>query len=334
MSDSASEAVRLASVGLGWWGNVLADGAVAGGAEIAGGFARTPETRKAFVAKKGGRAYETIEEVLEDPNVDGVLLATPHTTHPDQIIAAAAAGKHVFIEKPFTLTVEAGKRAMEAAAAAGVVLQVGHNRRRQPANRRLKELIDSGELGTVTMIETHHAMPNALGFQPGYWRDDPAESPLGSMTSLGVHMLDTMTYLLGPIERVFAFSKRILEAPSIDHATSIVFEFASGPLGYHGGSFVVPKGISVAVHGTDAMAHNDEDGTRFFFQKTEDPAPNEQPVDTIDTIADELAEFVKAIRGEATPETGGAEGLEVVAVLQAAIASSESGRAEAVADFR
>lgn len=334
MSDNVNEAVRLASVGLGWWGNVLAEGAVAGGAEIAGGFARTPETRDAFAVKHGGRAYESYEQILEDPDVDGVVLATPHTAHPDQIIAAATAGKHVFIEKPFTLTVSAGKRAMEAAAGAGVVLQVGHNRRRQPANRRLKELIDAGDLGTVTLIETHHAMPNALGFKPGYWRNNPTESPLGSMTSLGVHMIDTMTYLLGPIERVFAFSRRIMDTPSIDHATSIVFEFASGPLGYHGGSFVVPKGISVAVHGTEAMARNDEDGTRFFFQPTADPAPAEEPIDTLDTIADELGEFVKAIRGEATPETGGAEGLEVIAVLEAAIASSESGRAASVADFR
>jgi len=329
-----SEEVRLASVGLGWWGNVLAEGAVAGGADIAGGFARTPETREAFATKHSGRAYESYEEVLEDRDVDGLILATPHTTHADQIVAAAEAGKHVFIEKPFTLEVAAGKRAIAAAGEAGIVLQVGHNRRRQPANRRLKALVDGGDLGTVTMIETHQSMPNALGFKPGYWRADRSESPLGAMTSLGVHMIDTMTYLLGPVERVFAFSKGILDAPPIDHATSIVFEFAAGPLGYLGSSFVVPRTNSVVVRGTGGMALNDDDGGRFYFQNAQDPVPTEQPVESLDTIADELGEYVRAIRGEATPETGGAEGLEVVAVLEAAIASSESGRAESVADFR
>ncbi len=329
-----SDKVRLASVGLGWWGNVLAEAAVAGGAEIAGGFARTPETRDDFTTKHGGRAFATYEEILDAPDVTGVLLATPHTTHADQIAAAAAAGKHVFIEKPLTLTVAQGKRAVAAADATGVVLQVGHNRRRQPANRRLKELVESGELGTVTMVETQQSMGGSLGFKPGYWRADRAESPLGAMTSLGVHMIDTMTYLLGPIDRVFTFSKQILEAPPIDHATSIVCEFASGPLGYLGSSFVVPRTTTVTVRGTGGTATNDEDGTRFYLQGQQDAAMAEQPVASLDTIADELAEFVKAIRGEATPETGGAEGLEVVAVLEAAIASSESGRAESVADFR
>jgi len=329
-----SDRIRLASVGLGWWGNVLAEAAVAGGADIAGGYARTPETREAFTAKQGGRTYGTFEDVLADSDVDGVLLATPHTAHVDQIVAAAGAGKHVFIEKPLTLDVSSAKRAIAATEAAGVVLQVGHNRRRQPANRRLKELITSGELGTVTMIETHQSMPNALGFKPGYWRADRAESPLGGMTSLGVHMIDTMTYLLGPIERVFAFSKGILEGPPIDHATSLSVEFASGPVGHLACSFVAPRRVSVAVTGTGGRAFNEEDGTKFYWQGAQDPSPAEQPVDVLDTIADELAEFVQAIDGQATPETGAAEGLEVVAVLQAAVASCESGRAESVADFR
>ncbi len=329
-----SDKVRLASVGLGWWGNVLAEAAVAGGAEIAGGFARTAETREAFAAKHGGQAYESFEQLLEASDVDGVLLATPHTAHADQIVAAATAGKHVFIEKPLTLTVTSGKRAIAAAQDAGTVLQVGHNRRRQPANRRLKELISAGELGTVTMIETHQSMPNALGFEPGYWRANRTESPLGGMTSLGVHMIDTMTYLLGPIDRVFAFSKGILDGPAIDHATSIVCEFASGALGYLGCSFVVPRTNSVAVHGTGGVAINDEDGTRFYLQNAPELVRTEEPIEAIDTIADELGEYVRAIRGEASPETGGAEGLEVVAVLEAAIAASESGRSESVADFR
>ena len=329
-----SEKVRLVSVGLGWWGNVLANAAVAGGAEIVGGYSRTTETRETFAAKHGGRAFRSYEEILEAPDVDGLLLATPHSAHSDQIVAAAAAGKHVFVEKPLTLTVASGKRAVSAAAEAGTVLQVGHQRRRQPANRRLKELIDTAELGAVVMIETQQSAPGALGFKPGYWRASRAESPLGGMTSLGVHMIDTMTYLLGPIDRVFALSKGILEEPPIDHATSIVFDFASGPIGYLGTSFVVPGNVSVTVRGTKGTAVNDKDGARFSIQTAQDPAPTEQPVESIDAIADELDEFARAIRGEASPETGGAEGLEVVAVLETAIASSESGRAEAVADFR
>lgn len=328
------EKVRLASVGLGWWGSVLAKGAAAAGAEIIGGYARREESRQAFVADHGGRSFATFDELLAADDVDGVLLATPHTTHADQIIAAADAGKHVFVEKPFTLDVTSGRKAMAAAESAGVVLQVGHNKRRQPANRRIKELVDEGALGTVIMIETHQSTPNALRFEPGYWRADEMESPLGGITSLGVHMIDTMTYLLGPIESVFAASKPVLDLPPIDHAAALVFEFASGPLGYLGQSFVAPRVTTVTVRGSAASVVNDVDGHRFLWQTIDEQRPSEQPIDVLDTISDQLGEFVRSIRGETHPETGGREGLEVVVVLEAAKASAASGRSQSVAEFR
>jgi predicted dehydrogenase len=275
--------VRLACVGLGWFGNVLADAVVAAGGEIAGG-----------------------------------------------VVAAASAGKHVFVEKPFTLTVDSGTRAIVAARDAGIVLQVGHNQRRQPANRRLKELIDTGAMGTVTMIETHQSIPKALAWPPGYWRANHVESPLGGMASLGVHMIDTMLYLMGPIERVFTFSRGILEDPPVDHATTLVFEFASGPLGYLGTSFVVPRATSVVVRGTLATAVNDENGARFYLQGPQDSSMHAEDVDT---VADEIDEFVRSIRGETQPETGGVEALRVVTVLEAAMASQRSGRAESIEEY-
>lgn len=326
--------VRLASVGLGWWGKVLAKGAVAAGAEIVGGFARDPEARRSFAADLGGRPFRSIDEVFGSDDVDGVLLATPHATHADLIVAAADAGKHVFVEKPMTLDVASGRKSVTAVQNAGVVLQVGHNKRRQPANRRIKQLIDEGALGTVTMIETHQATPNALRFEPGYWRADETESPLGGITSLGVHMLDTMTYLLGPIESVFARSKAILESPPIDHATTLLVEFAAGPLGYLGQSFVAPRVLTVTVRGTEASVTNEADGHRLLWQTVDEQTPTEQPTEVLDTVVDQIDEFVRSIRGETTPETGGREGLEVVAVLEAAMASARSGTFQSVAEFR
>lgn len=283
---------------------------------------------------QGGRAFGSYDEVLSSDEVDGILLATPHTTHADLIVAAATAGKHVFVEKPFTLDVASGKRAIAAAESAGIILQVGHNKRRQPANRRLKELVETSGLGTVTMIETHQCTPNALRFEPGYWRANRTESPLGGMTSLGVHMIDTMTYLLGEIATVFAMSKGILETPPIDHATTLVFEFTSGPLGYLGTSFVVPRVTTVTVRGTGGAATNEVDGNRFIWQGIDEQKPTEQTIEVIDTIVDELDEFVRSVRGETRPETGGLEGLEVVAVLEAAMVSAESGTPQSISDFR
>lgn len=339
MSDAPDfEKVRLGSVGLGWWGGVLADGAAAGNeATIESCFARTEETRQKFAEARGVREAASFEEMLADDEIEGILLATSHESHATLIEAAAAAGKHIFVEKPFTLSVEDGKRAIAAAESAGVVLQVGHNKRRQPANRRLKQMIEGGELGSVVMVETHQNAPNAMKFAGEYWRASRDESPLGSMTSLGVHMLDTMHYLLGPVDRVFAFSRSgvVPDAPPIDHVTSIVLQFASGQQGYLGTSFVVPPTINVTVRGTNGTAFNEEDGTKMYWQSPSNGLPRESlEIEVLDTIADEVSEFARAIRGGPAPETGGAEGLEVISVLNAAIASVESGKAESVSDFR
>ena len=329
-----TDTVKLASIGLGWWGNMLADAAVAAGAEIAACFARYPEARDEFAAKHGCVAASSFEAVLADPAIDGVLIATPHTTHADYIVAAAAAGKHVFVEKPLALTVTDAKRAMMATEGAGTVLLVGHNRRRQPAMRRLKEMIAGGDLGHVVAIETNQSIPNALGFAPDYWRADRAENPLGGMANLGVHMIDTMNYLLGPIDRVSAFSNLLIEQPPIDDITVVIVEFESGVLGYLGTSFVVPRTTTVAVRGTDASAESTEDGARFFVQARADAAPTEKDVEQIDTVADELGEFVRCIGDGGTPETGGPEALEAVAVMDAMTASAESATVQRVADFR
>jgi predicted dehydrogenase len=330
-----NEKVRLASVGLGWWGGVLADGVEAGDeAEIVSCFARTPETRSKFATARGAREAASYEELLADDEVEGILLATSHVSHADLIEAAAGAGKHVFVEKPFTLTVQDGKRALAAAESAGIVLQVGHNKRRQAANRRLKQLIESGELGSVIMIETHQTAPMALNFAGEYWRASRDESPLGSMTSLGVHMIDTMHYLMGPVASVFAFSNRVLDGPAIDHVTSLVLEFETGQHGYLGTSFVVPPTVSLTVRGTGGTAWNEEDGAKFYRQNPTGLGREVEPVEIVDTVADEIAEFARAVRGGPAPETGGAEGLEVISVMAAALASSESGRAELVSDFR
>ena len=336
MSEASDfEKVRLGSVGLGWWGGVLANGAAAGNeAAVVSCFARTPETRQKFADERGIRQASSFEEMLADDEIDGILLATSHVSHADLIEQAADAGKHVFVEKPFTLNVDDGKRAIAAAEKAGIVLQVGHNKRRQPANRRIKELIDSGELGSVVMVETHQNAPKALEFKSEYWRASREESPLGSMTSLGVHMLDTMHYLLGRVERVFAFSKTVLESPPIDHVTSIVLQFESGQQGYLGTSFVVSPTVDVTVRGTGGTVYNTEDGSKLFREASAGLGREQVEVETLDTIADQISEFARAIRGGPAPETGGAEGLEVISVLAAAVASVESGKAEAVADFR
>ncbi len=323
--------VRVAVVGIGWWGNVLADAAGrAGGFHLVGGAARSADKRAAFVQKHGGRTYESCEAVLADPEVEGVIIATPHSVHAEQVVAAAAAGKHVFVDKPFTLTAVDGRRATEACRRAGVVLAVGHQRRKQAASRALKRLLDEGTLGRVAQVEGN--MSADAGFtmvKPGAWRAVPAEAPGGAMSNLGIHHVDTFQYLLGPIARVMALSRRVaLTGVEIDDATSILFEFASGSLGYLGTSWVHANRTSViTLHGTAAQAWSEADGARLFLARRGQPERTAVPLTPVDAVVEELAEFARCVREGTRPEVGGEEATGNIAVLDAIVESARIGRA-------
>jgi predicted dehydrogenase len=329
------ETVRLGAVGLGWFGGVLAESARASGeAEVVACFARSEDGRRAFAEAHGCTPVESLDALLDDPTIGGVIVATPHSTHAELVEQAAAAGKHVFVEKPLALTVTDARRAIDATARAGVSLQVGHNRRRQPANRRIRSMIESGELGTVVQLEGFHSSPGAHKPDLPAWRTDPDECPAGGMTALGVHTVDTFNYLVGPAARLAAFSKKVTGSSTLDEATAVTIEYESGPIGQIGTSYFVPGLVSLAVYGTDMNVWNEEDGAQLFTQARADKSRSQQAVDQIDTIQDEMAEFARCIRDGVQPQTGGAEGLEVAAVLEGIAMSVESGRAIDLSSLR
>ena len=329
------DTVGLGVIGLGWFGGVLTESARSSGvAEVVSGFSRSEETRLAFADAHGVPAASSVDEMLEDPAVEGVLIVTPHSTHADLAVRAAEAGKHVFVEKPLALTVADTKRVADAADRAGVVVQVGHNRRRQPANRRIKAMIDGGELGTILHLDGMHTAPG--GFKPDLpaWRKDADECPYGGMTALGVHTVDTFHYFVGPATRVTAFSRRFLGATDLDDATAVLLEYGAGAIGAINTTYFAPPTVSLSVFGTDAAAWNEEDGKRLYRQARTEGVRSELDVETIDTMTDEMAEFATNVREGARPETGIAEAIEVAAVLEAIGRSVASGGAVDVADLR
>jgi predicted dehydrogenase len=329
------DTVRLGIVGLGWFGGVLTESARSSGvADVVACYARTEDTRAAFAEKHGCRAVADLAEMLADPAIDGVLVATPHSTHADIAVRFAEAGKHVFVEKPLTLTVADAKRVEGAASRAGVVAQVGHNRRRQPANRRIKAMIDAGELGTVLQLDGIHTA--AGGHKPDLpaWRKDPSECPFGGITALGVHTVDTFHFFVGPAKRVTSLSTRIKGFNDLDEATTVLLEYESGPIASINTTYFAPPVVELSVFGSDAAVWNEEDGTRLFTQARSDAVRSEQEVETIDTLVDEIAEFARCIQGEGVPETSIAEAIEVAAVLEAIGRSLETGCSVDVSELR
>jgi len=182
--------IAAAMVGLGRWGRSLME-SVKQSERIR--FARTADPIE------GTR----LEDVLRDRSIHAVVLATPHSLHREQAIAAAQAGKHVFCEKPLALHLAHAQAMVTACRGAGVVLAVGHNRRFWPAMQALKRIVDSGDLGELLHVEGHNSNENSNRVTGG-WRTLEAESPVGGFTGAGLHALDSMIMLCGPVRRVRA----------------------------------------------------------------------------------------------------------------------------------
>ncbi len=318
--------LRAASIGLGWWSNQLAS-AIQGKSQkigIVSCYSRSPDKRREFAKTFGTGTHETFDALLADPEIDAVILTTPHSLHADHVIAAAQAGKHVFVEKPFTLTAMSGHKAAAAAANAGVVLAIGHNRRFAAVTQALKRMVDEGEFGTLLHIETNFSAPSAMNWTSEHWRASRTESPAGGLAGLGVHMIDMFTFLGGRAERVLANSKRLALKVDVDDTTSALFDLASGATAYLGTLCAAPFTVICNVYGTRANAFTHVDANELRVQ----PAGGTltaRPLEPVDTLLAELEEFADACAGKASFRVKPAEAVHVVAVMEAIAASAGAG---------
>lgn len=321
---SENHQVQLASIGLGWWGGMLAT-AAAQSARVATVFARDQSARDEFAANHKARSAPDLESIWSDPEIDGVIIATPHSVRSEIVEAAARAGKHVFVEKPLALTVEEAERCVRATESAGVVLQVGHNKRRQTGIRAVKAAIDTGETGQLQAIETNISIPIVFRTGLPQWRQEPEHLPAGGMTPLGVHMVDTIQYLGGQIDSVMAMTTRLTDRMDLDDTTICLFHLADGPLATLSTLIATGPVHNVTVFGTEQILWVEQDGLKLFRQIRGEPDRTELAVSPVDTLVEELAEFVECIETGSRPETGAPEGLSVVEVLEAVLTSAETG---------
>jgi predicted dehydrogenase len=227
--------INAAIVGLGKWGQNLVN-SVQGSDKIrfVAGVLRHPENAREYAQRKGLTLHSDLDAVLSDPQIDAIVLATPHTVHAEQILAATRAGKPVFTEKPFTLTSSDAREAVRAAADNNVTLAVGFNWRFQPALQEIRKMLDDGRLGTLLHIEGNFCGPSVYRFGKDHWRQQRDEGPAGGMTGRGIHVVDAMMYLAGQVDSVYAQSKRLALDYGIDDTTSMLFDFKDGATGYLG----------------------------------------------------------------------------------------------------
>ena len=338
--------INAGIVGLGWWGRTLVESAQGSDfIRIVAGATRTvsPDV-KLFAETHKLRLAETFEALLKDPSVQAVVLCTPHSTHARQVIAAAQAGKHVFCEKPFTLTKRDAEQAVETVRKVGVALGLGYNRRFHPEMVKLRERIRSGRLGTLMHVEATMTFANALLLRPTQWRANREETPCGGLTPMGVHAIDGMIDLCGPIDRVVCQSFRRAVEIDGDDTTSILFRMKEGASGYLGTLTATGPGFSFQVFGSEgwirlegmthvAGASSEERRTKLFGTCKFQPAKGAGEVwqaETMDVGRVALEAFAKAASGGPVFPIPVEQMIHGAAVTEAVIRSAGSGEFERV----
>lgn len=336
-----AERIRLASVGLGRWARVLARGAQRGDAiELIGCFSRDEKRRQAFQEEFGiPRGARTYEELLADPDVEGVIVTTPNDTHRAVMIQALEAGKGVYTDKPIAHTLEDAVAIAQAAKDTGQALAVGHSARRVAGSRAMKAWIDDGRVGDVSLAEANFSNERGLELTTDTWRYFADKSPGGAMIQLGVHHADNLQFLLGPVRAVSAHARRLFTKAEVPDAVMAILEFESGALGYLGTGWASPGVYTLNLQGTKANLRFDLDFTHWHEGHLADEhselrsqfyGESERAVVELhrtDMYREQLEEFARAIRGEATIEVGAPEAIRALAVVHAALASSQRGGA-------
>ena len=317
--------MKVACIGMGWWSGVLADAIKRSGKlKIGACYSRSRDKREAFSKKYSCKAASSYEEILADKKIEAIINTTPNAAHLETTAAAAAAGKHVFLDKPIANTVADARQLTQACRKAKVVLALGYQRRRERHFRWIKQNI--GKFGKLVNAEANISRDRLGKIDLNSWRYTAEGMPGGVMLQIGIHYTDVLEYLLGPVTAVNgSFARLVLPGDNPDVA-SLLLEHESGARSTLNASYAsASEYYLMNIYGKEATAYYDmHEGLRFLKRGT--TKTKKISVKPNDPIVEELEEFAAAVRGEAAPEMDGERATASLAVILAGIRSAREGR--------
>ncbi len=329
-----STPVRVASIGIGWWSNVLADAAARSGAlEIVSCYTRSEDKREAFARQYGCTAASSYEDILADDSIEAIINTTPNHVHLETTRAAAEAGKHVFLDKPIATNVADGRAITGICRDAGVVLSVGYQRRRESHFRWIRDRIAAGEFGDMVQAEANISRDREGKFEADSWRFQEEGMPGGVMLQIGIHYTDVLEMLLGPVKRVAGMSTQLALPGENPDVANVMLQHENEAISILSACYAsASEYYMMNIYGREATAYYDlHNGLRH--QKRHSDEVNPVSCEKNDTIAEELAEFAGCVRNGAAPEVGGETATASLAVILAGVRSAREGRVVEVAEL-
>jgi len=328
--------IKAGIVGLGWWGRIIA-AQLADNRHIrlVAAVDVNPEAEK-FAAAQGLSFTSDFDALLRDPQIAAVILCTPHTLHCDQIMRAAAAGKHVFCEKPLALTRADAVRAVEACNSAKVVLAIGHERRFEPPSLNLRQRVEAGELGALLQIEANFSQDKFLSLPADNWRLSERDAPAGPMTATGIHLLDFGISFLGRPTSVLAKVGTLgSKLPNGDTLAALV-SFENGTNLMISAILTTPFEGRFAVYGSRGwidIRDNSHPENPTGWTVTRQFSGREREVEAYPAqsgVRTNLEAFARAVEGGATYPMPHVQMIDNIAALEAIFKSAKSGAIIAV----
>jgi len=353
--SSEQKPVRVGIVGLGRWAKVLTKASKQSSKiDIVCGYSRSEEKRLAFESEMGVRPVGSLEEMLNDPTISGVIITVPNEQHRAIAEKVAAAKKHVYTEKPIAHNLEDGLQIAALEKKYGVTVTVGHSARLMAGIRMIKQRIDNGELGTVAFIEANFSNERALELTPQTWRWYKDRAPGGPLSQLAIHHFDVVHYLGGAMLEVSSVASKLSPVGAeVDDQSMTTIRFADGKLGYVGSCWTSPGIFSVRVFGSKGLMHYEIDfgtwdtphllhqSSTLYIQRGKDGygKREELVVPESDMFRAELEMFVDSCVSGKSPELSADNAITSLAVVNAALKSIErKGQAvtlaEVMADYK
>jgi predicted dehydrogenase len=328
--------VRVAAVGCGYWGpNVIRNLEAVPGFDLCCVCDANAERLRPVAARyPAARSTTEVDDVLADPAIDAVYLATPVSTHYRLVRRALARGKHVLVEKPLATTVEQAEELAGLAADRGLVLMVGHTFVFSPPVRKVKELIDRGLIGPIYYVETTRV-------NLGLFQKD-----VSVLWDLGPHDISILIYWLSEVPIQVSARARSYPGEALEDVAFLTLEFPSGILAQVQISWLAPSKLRrTSIVGRQRMIVYDDlepvEKVKIYdrgvdrqpasfgeFQLTYRSGDILSPrLDTTEPLYIECAHFLECIQTGREPDTSPRSGVDVVRVIQAAERSLRSGGA-------
>jgi UDP-N-acetyl-2-amino-2-deoxyglucuronate dehydrogenase len=318
--------VRLGFIGAGGWAEAcLSACADPGLIAIAGVYDLSPDTAARQAAKYACNVYPSLEAILTDETLDGLVMTVPPDKNLAHVRQAVAAGKHCLVAKPIAANVAEAREMQRLSQEAGLVLMVGHQDRRRPEVREAKRLLDEGLIGQPVLFEGNFSHMGGWGLQPHHWRSHRERCPNVPLTMLGVHLLDNMQYLLGPAVSVQAMQGHVAMPVDNEDLAVQIYELESGALAYVGDSYVTPSVKWMRIHGTKGVLVVDL-GALTLTDTRGHTSSLPLPANAPDPQAELMAEFARAIAEGIPPETDAEAAIRALACVQGALQSARKGR--------